>query len=118
MRSLHEFDKIYLHRLPVDGRKWINGLSAIVEGEMDLNAFGEGLFAFTNRRRTVIKLLHWDKSGFAIWMKRLEEEKFRWPLKHENDTVTISSNQLEWLLGGIDIMKMKPHTILNYQSVS
>lgn len=118
MRDLNSFSEIHLHRRPVDGRKWINGLAAIIESEMKQNPFGDGLFAFTNRRRDVVKIVYWNKSGFALWMTRLEEERFRWPLKHEGDTINITSQQLTWLLEGYDITRMKPHAKLAYSAVS
>jgi transposase len=118
MKSIHEFNCTYLHKAPVDGRKMINGLAAIVQSEMGTSPFGGGLFAFTSRRRDMIKLLYWDKSGFALWMKRLEKEKFRWPFKMDGDVVTLSSQQLAWLLDGIDITRMKPHATLGYLAVS
>jgi transposase len=118
VRSIHDFSKVYLHRIPVDGRKQINGLASIVEHEMEFSPFDEILFAFTNRRRRVIKILYWDRTGFALWMKRLEEDRFRWPLKMEEKTVTLTSGQLAWLLEGIDITRLKPHETLSYGSVS
>lgn len=118
MKSMQDFERVYLHRLPVDGRKWINGLAEIIESTMELDAFDGSLFAFTNRRRSVIKLVYWDRTGFALWMKRLEEEKFRWPLKMTEETITLTPEQLSWLLEGIDLAKMKPHASLRYQSVS
>ena len=117
-KSIHDFGAILLHKAPVDGRKMINGLAALCEGRLGTSSFSGGLFAFTNKRRDVIKLLYWDRSGFALWMKRLEEEKFRWPLKVEGDTVTLTSEQLAWLLDGIDITRMKPHATLAYSAVS
>jgi transposase len=115
---MREFGAVYLHKAPVDGRKQINGLAAIVEGSMLQNPFSGALFAFTTRRREYVKLLYWDKTGFAMWVKRLEEEKFRWPLKAESDVVTLSIDQLSWLLDGIDILRMKPHATLAYSAVS
>ena len=118
MRALNQFPEIYLHRLPVDGRKQINGLAAMVQMGMGLDPFSDALFVFTTRRYDYLKLLYWNKSGFALWMYRLEQEKFRWPKKWEGDTVTLSLDQLNWLLEGYDIMKMKPHSTLNYSSIS
>lgn len=118
MRRVQDFGSIYLHRTPVDGRKQMNGLAAIVQGEMGQNPFGEGLFVFTGKRRDTIKLLYWNKSGFALWAYRLEEEKFRWPLKMEDDTVTLTAEQLSWLLDGYDIMRLKPHSKVTYTSIS
>jgi|SRR6476469_6233954 len=118
MKSIHDFGSIFLHKAPVDGRKQINGLAAIVESEMEHSPFDGTLFAFTTRRRDFVKLLYWNKSGFALWMHRLEKEKFRWPLKMEGETIVLSSQQLSWLLDGYDIMRMKPHSTLAYQVVS
>ena len=118
MKAIHGFVAILLHRMPVDGRKQINGLASIVESEMGQSPFGGALFVFTTRRRDFIKLLYWDKTGFALWVKRLEEEKFRWPLKMADDVITLTTQQLDWLLDGYDIMRMKPHAMLAYSSVS
>src|SRR3989344_9333521 len=105
MRSLRKFDAIYLHRLPVDGRKMINGLASIVEAEMGKNPTAGGLFVFTSRRRDTIRLLYWDLSGFALWTKKLETEKFRWPMKMAEDTIPLQPQQLGFLLDGYDIMR-------------
>lgn len=118
MKSVHEFGTILLHKAPVDGRKQINGLAAVVESAMGHSAFSGALFVFTTRRREFVKLLYWDKTGFALWVKRLEEEKFRWPLKMNGDVVTLTTAQLSWLLDGIDITHMKPHAPLAYSAVS
>ncbi len=118
MRNVDQFKSIFLHKAPVDGRKQINGLSAIVQNAMGQSPFGGGLFAFTTKRRDVVKLLYWNNSGFALWTHRLEEEKFRWPLKMQGDVLTLAPQQLSWLIEGYDIMRMKPHATLSYSSVS
>lgn len=118
MKDITKFSEIYLHRAPVDGRKWLNGLAAIIESEMGQSPFSGAIFAFTNRRRDVVKIVYWNKSGFALWMMRLEEEKFRWPVKHEGATIAVTPQQLEWLLQGYDITRMKPHATLAYSAVS
>ncbi len=73
---------IYLHRDAVDFRKAINGLSMIVQEQMALSPFDTALFVFCNKRCTQLKVLYWDKTGFALWQKRLEEAKFKWPKEH------------------------------------
>lgn len=118
MKSLRKFDRIFLHRSTVDGRKMINGLAALVEAEMGKNPIEGGLFVFTSRRRDTIRLLYWDRTGFALWIKRLESEKFRWPLKMTDDTITLTSQQLAFLLDGYDIMRMRPHAELTYTQAS
>ena len=75
MRPLSEFKSVYLHRDVVDFRKSINGLTVIVEKGMALSPFDSALFVFCNKRRDKIKILYWDKTGFCLWYKRLEQDK-------------------------------------------
>ena len=109
--------EVYLHRAPVDFRKSINGLSVIVEGEMDLSPLSGALFVFCNKKRDKLKLLYWDKSGFALWYKRLEQETFKWPRRLNEAVIELDEAQLHWLLEGYDITKMQPHAHLAYQSL-
>ncbi len=98
-------------------RRAINGLSLIVEEEMKLDPFSPALFVFCNKKRDIIKILYWDRSGFALWHKRLEKEKFVWPRKAEGDVVPLKEEHLKWLLEGFDFLKLKPHEKLNYERV-
>lgn len=118
MKWFSEVPAIYLYRQPVDFRKAINGLSVMVEQEMGLSPYADGLFIFCNRKRDKLKVLHWDRTGFVLWYKRLEKEKFKWPMKEKGDIVNISEQELNWLLSGLDILSMKGHKVLEYQSVS
>lgn len=76
------------------------------------------LFVFTGRRRDVIKVLYFDRSGFALWQKRLEEAKFPWPRKHTDAVVRLTPEQFAWLLDGYDVWKMKPFESLFFERVS
>ena len=77
MRGLNELATVYLHREPVGFRKAINGLAVIVEQDMALSPFEEAVFVFSNKRRNTIKILYWDRTGFCLWQKRLEKDKFK-----------------------------------------
>jgi len=112
------FTGIYLHRDRVDFRKSIDGLAAIVEQEMGLDVFGRHLFIFCDRRRKRLKVLYWDTTGFALWYKRLERDRFAWPKSHADEVIVIDAQQLEWLLSGYDVWRMKPHKKVNYTRVS
>lgn len=79
MRTANSFKEVYLHKNPVDMRKSINGLSLIVSEEMLMNPCDDGLFVFLSKKQTLMKCLYWDRSGFALWIKRLEKERFKWP---------------------------------------
>jgi transposase len=118
MKSVREFQGVFFHREPVDMRKAINGLSEIVQSAQMGALMGPHLFVFTNRRRELMKVLYFDRSGFALWMKRLEKEKFPWPKKHESSVVKLSPEQFEWLLDGYDVWKMKPFEKLHFSRVS
>jgi transposase len=100
MKWFNELPPVYLHRAPVDFRKAVNGLSVIVEQEMGLSPYVEGLFIFCNRNRDRIKILHWDKTGFVLWYKRLEQAKFKWPGVTDQTVMNISDLALSNLLNG------------------
>ena len=116
VQSLERFSKVYLHRDPVDMRKSINGLSMIVVEEMNESFESDRLFVFVSRCGKRLKMVYWDRSGFALWYKRLERERFRWPKTHGEEVIVSGSAQLEKLLFGFDIFQ-KPHDFLQYSHV-
>lgn len=103
MKSIREFKELYIHRGPVDMRKSINGLAAIVEAEMKLDLKSSSLFIFCNERRTRMKILYFDRSGFALWLKRLEESRFPWPKSADQETIQISTDDMALLLEGVNV---------------
>ncbi|BCG62675.1 MAG: transposase, IS66 family [Methyloprofundus sp.] len=116
MRPSLSLTEVYLYRQPVDFRKSHRGLSAIVECELGHNPFEGHLYAFTNKRRNKIKCLFWEDNGFVLYYKSLAEEKFKWP-KGDEETLTLTGQQLNWLLDGFDISAMQGHKKLQYESV-
>lgn len=120
MRPSDTLPEVYVCLEPVDFRKQINGLAALVETALGHSPFSETLFVFGNRRRDKVKVLYWERNGFCLWQKRLEEERFFWP-KAEGEqtlTITLSGQQLNWLLDGYDLRRWRPHKRLNYASVT
>ena len=109
----HDVPSVYLHRDFVDFRKSINGLAGIVEAELELPVMNGALFVFCNKGRDKLKILYWDKTGFALWYKLLEKDKFKWPTKLATSTMSLSEHQLNWLLSGFDI---EGHQVLNYDA--
>ena len=109
----HDVPSVYLHRDFVDFRKSINGLAGIVEAELDLPVMNGAVFVFCNKGRDKLKILYWDKTGFALWYKRLEKDKFKWPTKLATSTMSLSEHQLNWLLSGFDI---EGHQVLYYDA--
>lgn len=109
--------RVHLCREAVDFRKQMRGLSVLVQEELELDPFGQYLFAFCNRRRDHVRLLYWERNGFAMWQKKLEEDRFPWPRKLDEDVVELSGKELNWLLDGMDVFSMRPHGELLYESV-
>lgn len=107
-------DQVYLYLHPVDFRKSINGLSALVELQMELDPFMPAMFVFCNRQRDKVKLLYWERNGFVLWYKRLEKQRFTWPLAQGQQTRELSPQLLSWLLDGVDIERIKPHQSLHF----
>ena len=70
---------VYLACGATDLRKSYNGLAAVIKLKFQLDPYSRCMFAFCNRRRTLIKILQWDGSGFWILMKRLDRDAFHWP---------------------------------------
>jgi transposase len=110
--------EVFLYRGIVDMRKSIDGLAAIVEQELGLDPFSSQLYVFCNRRRDKVKILHWERAGFVLWYKRLEKERFPWPRRDEEGVVTMTGRELNWILDGIDVFRVRPHESLSYQRVA
>ena len=92
---------IYVKPGKTDMRKQINGLCVLVEQEMKLDPFSGSLFLFCNRTRYLLKALYWDRTGFALWMKRLEKHRFPWPM-NRSEVQRIDREKLRLLLSGIN----------------
>ena len=108
--------KVYLAVGITDMRKAINGLSILVEEQMELDPFSGHLFGFCNRKRDMVKILYWDRNGFCLWHKRLEKDRFRWPESAE-DVLGIGSRELNWLIDGLRIEQQDAHHRLSYSTV-
>ena len=96
--------RVYLCTSPCDMRRSFDGLHALVTGAMKLDAFGGHLFVFANRRKDRVKILYWDRDGFAVWAKRLEEGTYAMPFEEGDQTRReITAQELGALLSGIDL---------------
>jgi len=117
MRPSDALLAVYLCRDVVDFRKGINGLAILVEEVLQHDPFSEQLFVFCNRKRDKVKILYWERNGYCLWQKSLEQAKFKWPRKALDEVITLTGQQLNWLLDGYDIMRMQAHERLHYHSV-
>lgn len=92
---------IWLCPKPIDFRKQIDGLVILVADHLKLDPTSGQLFLFRNRNAEKIKILWWDRNGFWLFYKRLEQGRFIFP-QVKNDVLELSRDQMSWLLSGLD----------------
>jgi transposase len=97
--------RVYLCLTACDMRKSFDSLHALVRDHLELDAYAGHLFVFASRRRDRVKILYWDRDGFAIWSKRLEEGTYAVPFAGEasEKRQEITVQELGALLSGIDL---------------
>lgn len=109
---------VYLYLPPVDMRKSIDGLAALVEQELETSPMQEAVFVFCNRGRDKIKLLVWERNGFIVWYKRLEKQRFCWPTQRSSGHTMGTGRDLNALLDGYDIWRHPAHQACHFQQVT
>jgi transposase len=98
--------RVYLCLTPTDMRRSFDGLHALVRDHLQLDAFAGHLYIFSNRRKDRLKVLYWDRDGFAVWAKRLEEGLFAIPAGEPGSTrIEITTEELGAVLSGIDLQQ-------------
>jgi transposase len=97
--------RVYVCLTACDMRRSFDGLHALVREYLQLDAYAGHLFVFASRRRDRVKILYWDRDGFAVWSKRLEEGTYVLPSANstEQRQSEISMQELGALLSGIDL---------------
>ena len=93
---------VYLACGVTDLRKSYTGLAAIVKLKFHPDPYSRCMFAFCNRRRTLIKILQWDGSGFWILMKRLDRDAFHWP-DTPDELQKVTLKEIHWLCDGLSL---------------
>jgi transposase len=96
--------RVYLCLTACDMRRSFDGLHALVRDHLQLDAFAGHLYLFANKRKDRLKILYWDRDGFAIWAKRLEAGSYAIPCGEPGSRrVEITTEELSALLSGIDL---------------
>ena len=100
--------RVWLYTRPTDMRKSYDGLSALVRMVLHEDPTSGHLFVFINRKRTQMKVLYFDRSGYCVWSKRLEQGRFQvWSEKE--DKMALDWTRLKLLLEGIDVRETKQY---------
>lgn len=113
MLSFDEKVKVHLALAPIDMRKSIDGLVALVVDVLEQSPQSRDVFVFYNKARDKLKLVYWDRNGFALHYKRLDKGRFR-VTRNQVGRLEISVEQLQWLLAGLDFQLMQQFNELNY----
>lgn len=98
--------KVFLAKDATDMRKSFRGLVAVTEAVLQEDPTSGHLFVFVNRRRDMMKILHWDGAGFWIWYRQLERGSFQLPDPQTLDNasgIELTPSQLTLILDGIDL---------------
>lgn len=93
--------RVMVSTKPVDFRKGVEGLAALVREAMRANPFDGAIYVFRAKRADRIKLVFWDGTGVCLFAKRLEEREFRWP-KISDGAIRLSVAEFSALLEGLD----------------
>jgi transposase len=109
-----ESAKLYIQLLPVDMRKSINGLTALVIDNFSQQPQSGNLFIFYNRSRNKIKAVYWDKNGFILHYKKMDKGRFQFSKSLVDGILEINCHQFQWLLAGLDFQLMNQFSHLNY----
>jgi len=108
MLPLSSAQRYYFYRHPTDMRKSFNGLSGLVRNELDSDPLSGDVFIFVNRRRDKIKLLVWDRTGFVIFYKSLEQGTFELPdFSPEDTSYVLKWEELILILEGVALKSVR-----------
>lgn len=101
--------EIYLYQKPIDFRKQLDGLTMVVATEMERQPNDGSIYLFRNRTKDKIKVLLWERNGFFMGYKRLEEGRFDFPKIYEGK-IQLNLEQLYLLFSGLPMTKLRIET--------
>ena len=104
--------QIWFYRHPIDFRKQIDGIVYLVADTLGKDPTSGQLFVFRNKAADKLKILYWDDQGFWLLYKRFEKARFKFSRIIDN-TMELSTQQLQWLLTGIDFTQQQQPEPLN-----
>ncbi len=107
MLLISEHQRYFVYTGATDMRKGFDTLSGLIRSEMKLNPMSGDMYIFFNRSRSHVKILLWDRDGFALYFKRLERGTFEIPASNSTGSTLISAQTLALILQGIVLSSVK-----------
>jgi len=98
--------RVWLYAEPTDMRKQFDGLAALARNQLDEDPMSGHAFVFINRRRTYMKVLYFDRGGYCLWCKRLEQGQFNYQADRGKKQA-LSWTDLKLLLDGVQVQKAR-----------
>lgn len=117
MFSLSPHHRFHLYIVPTDMRKSFDGLSGLIENNLQGNPRSGDVFIFINKCRDKIKLLHWQGYGYALYYKRLESGTFQLPDYDDIEgSITVNYTQIVMIIDGLSIKNIQVRKRHNFQT--
>lgn len=108
MFGLNQGFRFYLYTAPTDMRKSFDGLSGLIQNNTDYHLLSGDVFVFVNKMRNKMKLLRWERGGFVLYYKRLEQGTFEVNQNKEDQiTQKLSYSTLVMIINGISTKNIK-----------
>lgn len=109
MLSLLPGVRLFVATQPVDGRKGADSLVALVRSELGYDPLGGYLFVFFSRRCDRVRVVYWDRDGFALWSKRLERGRYRPSFSPDGrlQAQAVEAAELSLILEGIELVEWR-----------
>jgi transposase len=107
MLSITSAQRYFIYSGLTDMRKGFDSLCGLVRNEFKMDPLSGDVFIFLSRSKNRIKLLQWQRDGFAVYYKRLEKGTFEIPKNTSSSTVLLSSQQLILIMEGIQLSSVK-----------
>ena len=107
MLTLPATMRVFVALEPTDMRKSFSGLAARVRSMADHDPLSGHLYCFFNRRRTLMKSIYWDRTGYCLVAKKLARGTFVVPSPDERGVIELEPVELSLLLEGIDLRGAK-----------
>jgi transposase len=104
MLAISHTCRYFLYRSSCDMRFGIYSLAGLVRNELGQDPLSGDIFVFIGKRGNQVRLLQWDRDGFALYIKKLEQGTFEWPA---GDQPMITSHQMTLLMEGVMLQSVR-----------